>query len=167
MKHKTTFEKLPQANTGRSKNWKTLRAICLLLFLCVSFTAYSQITVSVKDISLRASLKKIEQVSNYKFFYNESLPELNRKVSLNVKDATIEQTMQQLLGGMDLAYKKEQDNVIVLIRKAQDKLITKKITGTVVDEKGEPVIGASIVIKGESHGTITDFDPSAAQPSGN
>ena len=158
MKHKTTFEKLPQANTGRSKNWKTLRTICLLLFLSVSFTAYSQITVNVKDISLRASLKKIEQVSNYKFFYNESLPELNRKVSLNVKDATIEQTMQQLLGGMDLAYKKEQDNVIVLIRKAQDKSITKKITGTVVDEKGEPVIGASIVIKGESHGTITDFD---------
>mgnify|MGYP007002625957 FL=1 len=98
MKHKTTFEKLPQANTGRSKNWKTLRTICLLLFLCVSFTAYSQITVNVKDISLRASLKKIEQVSNYKFFYNESLPELNRKVSLNVKDATIAQTMQQLLG---------------------------------------------------------------------
>ena len=92
MKHKTTFEKLPQANTGRSKNWKTLRAICLLLFLSVSFTAYSQITVNVKDISLRASLKKIEQVSNYKFFYNESLPELNRKVSLNVKNATIEQT---------------------------------------------------------------------------
>ena len=158
MKHKTTFEKLPQTNVGRSKNWKTLRAICLLLFLSVSFTAYSQITVNVKDISLRASLKKIEQVSNYKFFYNESLPELNRKVSLNVKNATIEQTMQQLLGGMDLAYKKEQDNVIVLIRKAQDKSITKKITGTVVDEKGEPVIGASIVIKGESHGTITDFD---------
>ena len=57
MKHKTTFEKLPQTNVGRSKNWKTLRAICLLLFLSVSFTAYSQITVNVKDISLRASFK--------------------------------------------------------------------------------------------------------------
>ena len=55
MKHKTTFEKLLGTNAGRSKNWKTLRAICLLLFLCVSFTAYSQITVSVKDLSLRAS----------------------------------------------------------------------------------------------------------------
>ena len=55
MKNRTTFEKLPQANTGRSKNWKTLRTICLLLFLCVSFTAYSQITVSVKDLSWRAS----------------------------------------------------------------------------------------------------------------
>lgn len=58
MKHKTTFEKLPQTNVGRSKNWKTLRAICLLLFLSVSFTVYSQITVNVKDISLRASLKE-------------------------------------------------------------------------------------------------------------
>ena len=96
MKHKTTFEKLPQANTGRSKNWKTLRAICLLLFLSVSFTAYSQITVNVKDISLRAIFKrKIEQD---KQLQNSSTmrvcQELNRKVSLNVKDATIEQTMQ-------------------------------------------------------------------------
>ena len=158
MKHKTTFEKLPQANTGRSKNWKTLRTICLLLFLSVSFTAYSQITVNVKDISLRASLKKIEQVSNYKFFYNESLPELNQKVSLNVKDATIEQTMQQLLGKMELTYKKEQENVIVLIRKSQEKQETKKVTGIVVDEKGEPIIGASVQVKGESNGTITNID---------
>ena len=86
MKNRTTFEKFPRTNAGRSKNWKTLRALCLLLFLSVSFTAYSQITVNVKDISLRASLKKIEQVSNYKFFYNENLPELNQKVSLNVTE---------------------------------------------------------------------------------
>ena len=159
MKHKTTFEKLPYTNNiGRSKNWKTLRAVCLLLFLSISFTVYSQITVNVKDLSLRASLKKIEQVSNYKFFYNESLPELNRKVSLNVKEATIDQAMQKLLSGMELTYKKEQDNVIVLIRKAQDQSMAKKVTGTVVDEKGEPVIGASVVLKGESQGTITDID---------
>lgn len=48
--------------------------------------------------------------------------------------------------------------MIVLIRKAEDKSVAKKITGTVVDEKGEPIIGASIVVKGKSHGTITDFD---------
>ena len=53
MKNKTTFEKFPRTNAGRSKNWKTLRALCLLLFLSVSFTAYSQITVDLKDISLR------------------------------------------------------------------------------------------------------------------
>ncbi len=112
----------------------------------------------MKDISLRASLKKIEQVSNYKFFYNESLPELNQKVSLNVKDATIEQTMQQLLGKMELTYKKEQENVIVLIRKSQEKQRNIKVSGTVVDSHGEPIIGASVVVKGTSNGTITDLD---------
>ena len=158
MKHKTTFEKLPQANTGRSKNWKTLRTICLLLFLCVSFTAYSQITVSVKDLSLRASLKKIEQVSNYKFFYNEGLPELDQKVSLGVQNATIEQLMSKILAGMDLTYKKEQENVIVLIRKLQKNQTTRKVMGTIADEKGEPIIGASVLVKGTTMGTITDFD---------
>ena len=160
MKNRTTFEKFPRTNAGRSKNWKTLRALCLLLFLSVSFTAYSQITVNVKDISLRASLKKIEQVSNYKFFYNESLPELNRKVSLNVKDATIEQIMQQLLDRMEeLTYKQEQSNVIVLVRKSQASNQTiKKVTGIVVDENGIPVVGASVTVKETFSGTITDLD---------
>lgn len=158
MKHKTTFEKLLGTNAGRSKNWKTLRAICLLLFLCVSFTAYSQITVSVKDLSLRASLKKIEQVSNYKFFYNENLPELDQKVSLGVQNATIEQLMSKILAGMDLTYKKEQENVIVLIRKLQKNQTTRKVMGTIADEKGEPIIGASVLVKGTTMGTITDFD---------
>lgn len=143
---------------GRSKSWKTLRAICLILFLSAPFTAYSQITVNLKDLSLRASLKKIEQVSDYKFFYSESLPELNRKVSLNVQNASIDQTMAQLLGNMELTYKKEQENVIVLLRKEQSIQHTKTMTGTVLDANGEPIIGASVVVKGQSHGTITDFD---------
>ena len=164
MENRTPFVKLPQSTAGRSKNWRTLRAICLLLFMSISLTAYSQITVDLKDISLRASLKKIEQVSNYKFFYSESLPELSWKVSLNVRDVTIDQTMTRLLEGMELTYKKEQENVIVLIRKTQSKQLTKKVTGTVVDANGEPIIGASIVIKGESHGTITDFDGKFALP---
>ena len=32
------------------------------------------------------------------------------------------------------------------------------IKGTVVDENGEPVIGANVVVKGTTNGTITDLD---------
>ena len=57
MKHKTTFEKLPQTNVGEVRTGKHCG-----LFVCFCFkrlfTVYSQITVNVKDISLRASLKK-------------------------------------------------------------------------------------------------------------
>lgn len=138
MKNRKHLVNLPQTHGERSKNWRTLRAVCLLLFLSISFAAYSQITVNLKDLSLRASLKKIEQVSNYKFFYSESLPELDRKVSLNVKNATVEQTMKQLLNGMDLTYKQEKENVLVLVRKSSKKQETKKVTGIVVDEKENP-----------------------------
>lgn len=160
MKNRKTFVKLPHTHVEGGRKRRTLRTICLLLFLSVSFAVYSQITVSVKDLSLRASLKKIEQVSNYKFFYNESLPELNRKVSLNVKDATIEQIMQQLLDRMEeLTYKQEQSNVIVLVRKSQASNQTiKKVTGIVVDENGIPVVGASVTVKETFSGTITDLD---------
>lgn len=156
MKNRTPFVKLSHSMEGRSRNRRTIRAICFTLFLSLSFTAYSQITVNLKNISLRASLKKIEQVSNYKFFYSESLPDLNQKVSLNVKDATIEQTMTQLLSRMELTYKKEKGNVIVLIPKEHNIQTTKTVTGSVLDADGEPIIGASVVVKGESHGTITD-----------
>ena len=146
MKNRKHLVNLPQTHGERSKNWRTLRAVCLLLFLSISFAAYSQITVNLKDLSLRASLKKIEQVSSYKFFYNENLPELDRKVSLNVKNATVEQVMNQLLNGMELTYKQEKDNVLVLLRKSSEKQETKKVTGIVVDEKGEPIIGASVQV---------------------
>ena len=159
MKHRTTFVKLPQTHIGRSKNWKVLRTICFMLFLNFSFETYSQITMNVKELSLRASLRKVELVSNYRFFYNENLPELNQKISLNVKDATIDQTMKQLLDGMELTYTHEHENVIVLVRKTQQsKQSTKKITGTIVDEHGNPIVGASITVKGTSNGTITDLD---------
>ena len=158
MKNRKHLVNLPQTHGERSKNWRTLRAVCLRLFLSISFAAYSQITVNLKDLSLRASLKKIEQVSSYKFFYNENLPELDRKVSLNVKNATVEQVMNQLLNGMELTYKQEKDNVLVLLRKSSEKQETKKVTGIVVDEKGEPIIGASVQVKGENNGTITNVD---------
>ena len=57
----------------KTKNLRTMRALCLSLFLSVSLSLFSQITVTVENTPLRAALKKIEQVSDYKFFYNEKL----------------------------------------------------------------------------------------------
>lgn len=135
-----------------------MRALCLSLFLSVSLGLFSQITVTVENTPLRAALKKIEQVSDYKFFYNEKLTELDQTVSFSVSNATIAQTMQKVLTGRELTYKMEKDNVIVLLKKESVNQKTKTITGTIVDETGEPVIGASVAVKGTSLGTITNVD---------
>ena len=73
-----------------------MRALCLSLFLSVSLSLFSQITVTVENTPLRAALKKIEQVSDYKFFYNEKLAGLDQAVTFSVSNATIAQTMQKL-----------------------------------------------------------------------
>ena len=135
-----------------------MRALCLTMFLSVSLSLFSQITVTVENTPLRTALKKIEQVSNYKFFYNEKLAGLDQPVSFNVSNATIEQTLQKVLEGKKLTYRMEKDNVVVLLQKEAVNQKTKTITGTIVDQSGEPVIGASIVVKGTSNGTITDID---------
>ena len=135
-----------------------MRALCLSLFLSVSLSLFSQITVTVENTPLRAALKKIEQVSDYKFFYNEKLAGLDQAVTFSVSNATIAQTMQKVLAGKELTYKMESDNVVVLLHKEAVSQKTKTITGTIVDSSGEPVIGASIVVKGTTNGTITDVD---------
>ena len=94
-----------------------MRALCLSLFLSVSLSLFSQITVTVENTPLRAALKKIEQVSDYKFFYNEKLAGLDQAVSFSVSNATIAQTMQKMLAGKELTYKMESDNVVVLLHK--------------------------------------------------
>ena len=71
--------------------------------------------------------------------------------------------MQRVLADKNLAYRVENDNVVVLITKEvaagalpQQKNI--RITGTVVDEQGEPIIGASVMVKGSTLGTISNMD---------
>lgn len=142
----------------KPKNLRTMRALCLSLFLCVSLSLFSQITVSVDNTPLRAALKKIEQASSYKFFYNEKLEGLDQPVSFSVSNATIDQTMQKVLPGKELTYKMEKENVVVLLPKEAAGQQVKTISGIIVDENGEPVIGASIAVQGTGNGAITDMD---------
>lgn len=142
----------------KPKNLRTMRALCLSLFLCVSLSLFSQITVTVENTPLRAALKKIEQVSDYKFFYNEKLEGLDQQVSFSVSNASIDQTMQKVLAGKKLTYKMEKENVVVLLEKEAAGQQVKSISGIIVDENGEPIIGASIAVQGTGSGTITDMD---------
>ncbi len=144
------------------------RITMLLLVWIVTGIAFAQITVNVQNKSLREVLSELEKVSNYKFFYNESLPGLDKKTSLNVSDSDIDTAMKQLLEGLGLEYQKNDNNIIALVEKGtlnkqtvaevrQAQKVT--IKGNVVDANGEEVIGATVLEKGNpTNGTITDYD---------
>ena len=143
------------------KKLQIKRSGLLLLFLFLSASLYSQITVSVQNQSIRQILKTIERNSDYPFFYNDDLTSLDVITSLVVTNSSIESVMSKLLNNTDITYKKEKENLIVLTLKAkaqEKKKEERVISGTITDENDEPVIGANVVIDGTTQGTITDFN---------
>lgn len=143
----------------KKRQFKSIKLILLILLISPSLLA--QVTITVKNQSVRQALKEIERLSNYKFFYNNDLSSLDKKVSITAKDESIESVMNKLLADTDISYKQDNNNLIVLTLKATSPKQTSndlKIKGTVVDETGQPVIGANIVVEGTTNGTISDLD---------
>lgn len=143
----------------KKRQFKSIKLMLLILLISPSLLA--QVTITVKNQSVRQALKEIERLSNYKFFYNNDLSSLDKKVSITAKDESIESVMNKLLADTDISYKQDNNNLIVLTLKATSPKQTSndlRIKGTVVDETGQPVIGANIVVEGTTNGTISDLD---------
>ena len=131
------------------------------LFQAIAVESYSQTaTVSIKaeQIMLTELFSLIEKQSEFLFFYVDADVKDIRITDVNVKNKKIEDILLHVLKGTDLAYTINDRNINI----ARNSLITqqqaKVITGTVRDDKGEAVIGANVVIKGTTTGTITDID---------
>ena len=131
-----------------------------LLFSAVP--AIGQVTVSVKDKPLTEALVEIEKQSGYSFFYSSTLEDANAIVSVSAQDEDIRTVMDRLLAGLSVSYEIKPDKQITLISVKKDSRTQDswngKITGTVKDATGLPVIGAGVMVKGESGGTVTDMD---------
>jgi TonB-linked SusC/RagA family outer membrane protein len=124
----------------------------------ISASVYSQKTTmsfTMTDKSVKEVLDYIQEKTEFRFFYNEDFTDLNRKVSLDLKETGIEDILDTLLSASDVTYKVLDNNLIVITPKS---LVQQQIiTGTVTDATtGEPLIGVTIMIEGTNRGVITD-----------
>jgi len=141
---------------------KTLFKGCFLLSLVLfSTNLNAQITVDVSNQSLKQIFKVIETKSEYRFFYNEGLKGLDKISSIQVKNASIEKILSILLANTEIHYKLDKNNLVVLVAKnSAIQNDSKKVSGIVTDQKGEPIIGATVSIKGTQIRTTTDLNGS-------
>lgn len=133
----------------------------IMLLTLLSGPLFSQISLNIKNNSIKEVLKEIESKTEYTFFYNAQFSALNNKVTFKVENQSIDATLQKLLSGTKLIWEKKADNQIILTPEviiSEQSPKQKIVTGTVTDEKGEAVIGANVVEKGTTNGTITDID---------
>lgn len=137
-----------------------LTAIMTLVFTCSLYASvYSQgtkINQEMKGWTIREVFQQIERESRFRFFYNDDLKEIDRKVEFSTKDSNVEQILDQMFSKSDISYEILENNLIALkLRADQVRTIVK---GKVTDQDNMPLPGVSIVVKGTSQGIITDID---------
>lgn len=134
----------------------------------------AQVNVKIENQSIRSIIKVIEKSSDYTFFFNESLSDLDKIATLKVNNVSADAAVKQLLQGTNIAYTFEGKTIVLTTK---DKLESQKnesipststtsnrpiqrkdVSGYVRDESGEPLIGVSVIIKGTSQGVITNID---------
>ncbi|TBO40024.1 SusC/RagA family TonB-linked outer membrane protein [Pedobacter kyonggii] len=137
-----------------------LTAILLLVSLCqVSAGVYSQnITLKQRNVPIDVIFKSIEKQSAYVFLYDNLELQNIQKISIDVKNTPIDQVLDLCFKNQPLSYKIF-DKTIVLRKKTIEpiyKSIFETISGKVTDETGQPIVGASILVKGTKIGATTD-----------
>lgn len=140
----------------------------LLLGVCMQIYAagYGQrITLSERDVPIEKVLKKIQQQTSYKFLYTSQLLQRVPKVTVVVKDATVEDVLDLVLKGQMLDYEVSEGTVVIKPRSAASvKEMTQanmpdpiEIRGVITDENGAPASGVNIAVKGTNKGTTTNL----------
>lgn len=132
-------------------------SLSLLLAACLQANA-QKISFKEGNISLKQAFQKIEDVSKYKIAYNETQLDMNKTVRLDQTNKDVLDILSEILSGTGYIYSVKDNYIIITSDQQQKKQKTKKITGLVIDENGEPVIGANVIEKGTTNGTVTDID---------
>ena len=130
------------------------------------------ITVELKNVSLSKAMTAIEKASGYSFFFDENKTDLNHVVNLDAENDEINRVLSELLSSTNLTYEIS-NNQIALIPKGNTGQLnlrsfsktalpevqqSRGIKGVVKDSYGETIIGASVIVKGTTTGTVTDMD---------
>lgn len=158
------MEKVRNSDNLLPQKLKSIMKITLLFLLLgilhVSADTYAQkaqVSVAVKGGTFYDVISQIEKQTEFMFFYKSEDIDNNKQVDIQVKDRQVTEVLNELLRNTDLSYRVTGKH-ITLLKKGEVQQQKKKVTGTVSDAEGMPVIGANVVVKGTSVGTITDLD---------
>lgn len=140
-----------------------LSAILMVVFcLNISATGFGQFTFTAEGKTVREIFNIIEEGSNYRFFYNDEFETASKVLDLEIKNQNINEVLDKILEPTDYTYKVFENNLIVISLKGdireQSDLQQNIVRGVVKDEKGSPVPGVTIVVKGTTKGTTTDLN---------
>ena len=152
------------------KFFNIMRLSTLGLFAC-AFATYAadmdaqtaKVNITNSRMTIGAFIEQVEKETGYMFVYNKREVDANRTVSLEAGSSSVADCLNRVFEGSGITYVFDDDYIVLTKRGGKQTLSVarqtgKNITGVIVDETGLPIIGANVVEKGTTNGTVTDMD---------
>lgn len=150
-----------------SRGYAGLRVVVLLLFACMqaSAVAYAQkINISGKQLPFKEIFDRVEKQTGYVVFYNTALLSKTVPVDVSLKDVPLEEGLKAIMANQPIDYEISSKTITIKERAvlpARGNMNAvqangQPVKGTVTDEQGNPLPGATISVAGTSRGVQTN-----------
>lgn len=124
------------------------------------------VTLTAKDMSLQDAFSIIRKQTGYVFFYNHDLLEKAKPITVEIKNQPISEAVSACLRNQPFDFHIEDKTVFIVEKKPAPVLekpflpqpYSDTVYGKVTDEKGDPVPGATVMVKGSTAGTVSDVN---------
>ncbi len=154
---------LKRNNHSLSRILLIMKLFVLFFTVCtlqISASVYSQttkLTVDAKNATLGEVFDQIENQSEYVFFYRNGSLDNSRKVNVNAKNKSLENILEEVFANTEISYS-VRDRLVILGNKEVLQQEKKTVSGIVGDQYGDPLPGATVVIKGTNIATTTNSE---------
>ena len=129
---------------------------CLCLLATTLFAQDNKLTIRLDKVPLTQAISQIEGESRYLFMLGDGIDANRLIVSVQAENKSVSEVLDQLVRGTHLTYSIVGQNILLSVKTADNKPVS--VQGFVRDSKGQPVIGAAVLIKGTTIGTSTDVN---------
>ena len=140
-----------------------LTFVLVFCMLVQTFAAVNAQTVTLKkqNASLEEIIWELKEQTKFVFLYSSADIATVKGIDIDMQNSQIDAILKKCLEGTDLQFVKE--NNAIIIRQANGKTAvpqvqSRKITGKVIDEDGNPLPGVAVLIEGTTIGVATDMD---------
>ncbi|MDR2563934.1 MAG: SusC/RagA family TonB-linked outer membrane protein, partial [Prevotellaceae bacterium] len=150
-------------NQYRTSTTRLMRLLLLAALICGfhsgAFAQNEKISLNVKDVNIRKFFDKIEEQSEYRFTYRDKSIDNEQRITYSTSGEAVESILQKILSPLGLQFQISKKDILITRKAtAAESQVIKRFAGTVADNKGESIPGASISIKGTTIGVTSDID---------
>lgn len=150
---------------GHRKKLLIMRNAVLILLISAfqvfatgSYSQTAQLSLKMKDVTIKEVLTEIENQSEFYFLYNSELIDVTRKVDISVKNEKVNDILSRLFSDNEVNVSISDRHIVLTPVTEMSVQQQSSVSGKVIDSNNQPLPGVTVVVKGTTQGTVTNAD---------